>query len=171
MTELRQRLMALINALPSSEGSAPEGEVRPEVVMEAGDLLTELHELMYVRYGEPPTTSLGDVNAAPVMVNNSTPYGTAILDRWCREIAQLPKGYRNDQVHRIAYLIGGYVGGGQISIEDARHNLAEATKGLGREHVITALRQLEHGIEDPIHVEGQVQRNYLNRPARPKGPR
>lgn len=67
--------------------------------------------------------------AAPRLSGETSAYGTGVLVNACRRIAQAPDGARNATLNDEAFLVGQFVGGGEIDPAGVEQLLAEACTG------------------------------------------
>lgn len=102
----------------------------------------------------------------------TTPYGRKVLERACAEIRALQPGLRNMEIVRIAYTVGGFVGGGEIVEDDARLEVEEAAREVGgrdaAQMVDSARRALLAGAAEPLQSEKRRDRRASPRPRRPR---
>ena len=105
----------------------------------------------------------------------ATPYGGKVLERASAEIRALQPGSRNMEIARIAYTVGGFVGGGEIGEDEARLELEAAAREVGKDEgsimADTARRALLAGAKEPIRPSDRgpgPRYRGANRPQRPR---
>jgi hypothetical protein len=97
------------------------------------------------------------IHIAPVPLadrpRGGTRYGLAVLRSQLERVAACPEGDRNNTLARAAYLLGGYVAGGEIEMELATGGLVAAAETCGlpyREAKPVIRRGLLAGAKKPI---------------------
>lgn len=97
--------------------------------------------------------------------DKTTDFGREKLRAVCATIANTPPGTRHDTVLRLSYLIGGYVGGGEISPADAYTHLKNAVAGFKRpkHHHHTISDAVPAGIDRPRSNVGDWATDILTR--------
>lgn len=82
----------------------------------------------------------------------TTPYGKAVLESKCGQMRATVEGTRNETLRDIGRLLGGFVGGGEISWNDAHDELWDAAvdSGLDLDEVEQIPRHLEYGMQEPL---------------------
>lgn len=82
----------------------------------------------------------------------TTPYGRAVLDNHVPRMRSTPEGIRNDTLRDIGRLLGWFVGGGEITWNDAHDQLWDAAvdSGLDESEVNRISDHLEYGMKEPL---------------------
>jgi hypothetical protein len=82
-------------------------------------------------YHEPPPLAPSRTATA------HTPYGLKILDRLCLKVATTAKGAQDDTRVNVAFVIGQFVGGGEIERHDGLARLIDAARPRQPERIAT----------------------------------
>lgn len=82
-----------------------------------------------------------------------TPYGRAVLAGQLQKLALCEPGARNQSLNRAAFLLGGYVAGGELEMDVVARGLALAAEVIGlraREALATIRSGLKEGFRKPV---------------------
>jgi len=107
------------------------------------------------RTGMRATLAEGEQAEARVeYARNPVSYAAAILAKACKAIVEAPAGYSHYTTMKQARLIGGYVAGEAIDVEEARERLVAAAVERGTSNPERTVEDgLSHGLREPIKVE------------------
>lgn len=117
----------------------------------------------------PPAPSRSPVVARSSWETGGSPYGLAVLNRAADDIRALRPGGRNMEIARIAYRVGGFVGGAELDRVVATQEVVSAARDVGgvdaAQMVDTARRALAAGEERPLNAP-ERQPLHMSRPTR-----
>lgn len=104
---------------------------------------------------EPAPSGRIKIHAVPLawQPHGGTPYGRAVLARQVEKVGMTEEPGRNNVLSRAAYLIGGFVAGGEIDRDRAVEALMRASEICGlplREATTTIRSGLRKGMQKPI---------------------
>lgn len=111
-----------------------------------------------------PQKPIRQTPTAPAKTTDkTTPYGKAVLDDKCQAMRNTVEGTRNETLRDIGRLLGGFVGGGEISWNDAHDQLRDAAEasGLDYDEVEQIPRHLEYGMKEPLAAPEKPQNDAV----------
>lgn len=108
--------------------------------------LTPIPAALYALLAPQSSTPLG----VPTLSDRTSAYGQGVLVHACQRIGAAPEGTRNQTLNDEAFLVGQFVGGGEIDPCGVEQLLADACRGPDvKKNVATVRRGLSAGLHHP----------------------